>query len=207
MAFNTTPGRDIVDGTNGNDTIYGRGGNDVIRGLGGDDNLYGNGGRDRLVGGAGHDSLYGGLGNDVLLGGNGLDLLVGGAGNDTLVGGAWSDSMVGGTGADRFVFTPDDVAYQDAWSNVIGDFSHADGDRIDVSTLNDAGGYTGTPLVFIGTDAFSGNGGEIRYTVVGSVTVVEVDVLNSGDWDYGGNGDFMIELIGVTGLTADDFIF
>jgi Mg-chelatase subunit ChlD len=79
------------------------------------------GGNDRLLGGDGNDILFGQGGNDILDGGNGNDILVGGRGNDTLTGGA---------GADTFVWLKGDVG-----TDKITDFSHSQGDKLDLSDL------------------------------------------------------------------------
>ncbi|WP_279615893.1 beta strand repeat-containing protein [Phytopseudomonas flavescens] len=67
------------------------------------------------------DHLYGGAGNDILYGQGGNDFLVGGAGDDILF---------GGTGADTFVWQKGDFG-----KDVIKDFSVAEGDSIDLSSL------------------------------------------------------------------------
>ncbi len=69
----------------------------------------------------GSDKLYGGGGNDILYGQGGNDLLVGGAGDDILFGGA---------GADTFAWQKGDFG-----KDVIKDFSVAEGDTIDLSSL------------------------------------------------------------------------
>lgn len=201
----TPTNADVLFGDAGSNTLYGYGGDDTLYGYGGDDLLYGGIGNDRLEGGAGHDDLYGGDGNDVLRGGAGLDGLNGGDGNDILIGGGHSDYMRGGAGADRFVFTPDDIRLQDDWGNAILDFSHAAGDRIDFARLIGMSGESGH-FTFIGTGAFTGAGNEVRYEVVGGVTIVQVDVRNIGDWDYGNGAELSIEMNGTHQLVASDFV-
>ncbi|MBR0869585.1 calcium-binding protein, partial [Bradyrhizobium tropiciagri] len=75
-------------------------------------------------------TVYAAGGNDTVIGGAGNDILAGGAGNDTLTGGLGGDELAGGTGADRFVFTTANDG-----QDLIHDFSHAEGDKIDVSQL------------------------------------------------------------------------
>ena len=50
-------------------------------------------------------------------------------GNDTIIGGAGNDTMTGGGGADTFVFRPSSGA------DVVTDFSHAQGDKIDLTAF------------------------------------------------------------------------
>ncbi|MEO1210417.1 MAG: hypothetical protein AAFX78_12815 [Cyanobacteria bacterium J06638_20] len=105
----TTPGDDVLLGTDGRDVIFALAGNDRVSGLAGNDRLAGQEGNDHLIGGEGHDNLLGGRGQDVLVGGANDDRLLGGerddrlngnGGNDRLIGGAGADNLRGGAGAD-----------------------------------------------------------------------------------------------------------
>ncbi len=58
-----------------------------------------------------------------------------GAGNDTIQGQFGGNVMLGGAGADVFKFAAGDSINAAGKSNVIADFSHADNDKIDVSTF------------------------------------------------------------------------
>jgi serralysin len=85
---------------------------------------------------------------------------------------------------------------------VITDFSHAQGDTI---VLNPIDANTRTPDVddaftFIGTAAFHGVAGELRYTASGANTLVLGDV--NGD----GQADFALLLLGAISLTKSDFV-
>nr|WP_159063664.1 Ig-like domain-containing protein [Thaumasiovibrio occultus] len=92
-----------------------------------DDNLYGEAGSDIIFGQGGDDTLEGGLGNDILIGGDGDDLLLGGAGVDQLAGGA---------GADVFIFTQNSLQPTSTIeTDIITDFSIADGDKLDMKDL------------------------------------------------------------------------
>ncbi len=132
----TTPGDDMLFGTNsadqffgdmgadnimaggGDDAISGGAGSDVVHGNGGADSLNGDGGYDALFGDLGDDALYGGEGNDTLSGNgedalNGWDAdeqsaayLNGGDGNDTIFAGE-GDDVSGGLGADTLVLNGD----------------------------------------------------------------------------------------------------
>ena len=115
-----------------------------------------------------NDTLLGGAGNDILSGGN--------SGNDTLAGRGGNDNLTGGVGADIFVYAAgDDVDF-------ITDFSHAQGDRIDV---------TGVPGIFGLSDIQS------HASQQGANTVINF-----------GNGDILtLQNVVLANLVAGDFIF
>ncbi|KQT09615.1 peroxidase family protein [Ramlibacter sp. Leaf400] len=164
--------------------------------------VTGNGnGLGNWIGGNAQDNvLAGNGGDDVLIGATGADTLDGGEGNDLLVGGAGRDQMTGGAGSDAFAF--DDVSESGVGAgvrDVIADFvSGADIlqlSGIDANVL--AGGND--EFTFIGEDAFTA-AGQVRWSVVDGVTVVEANV----DGDLG--ADFQVELVGAPALVAQDFI-
>jgi serralysin len=136
----------------------------------GKDQLTGNDAANRLDGGAGDDTLFG-LG-----------------GNDVLIGGAGADTLTGGDGADTFRFAAGDSGVG-AGRDTIADF-HKGEDKIDL-----AGAST-----FIGSSAFSGSAGEVRYAASSGQTVVELD--SNGD----GLADLQILLSGELQLSYSDFI-
>ena len=128
-------------------------------------------------------------------------MLAGNDGNDTLEGGAGADTLTGGAGADRFILSaiahsPAGVATHD----LITDFSHAAGDRIQL-TLIDANTAVAGAQAFavIGAAAVSA-AGQIRVTQSGGQTIVAGDV--NGD----GVADFDMALTGAIALTAADFV-
>lgn len=184
-------------GTAGEDRFYGMDGNDKIQGLGGSDWMWGGNGEDNLSGDDGDDHLFGEAGNDTLLGGNGNDYLSGGDGNDILEGGAGSDVMTGGAGADEFRYRSDHIS-PDA-VDVITDFQRG----VDVIGLRAIDANINTKaddaFKFVGTSAFSGKAGELRYEVSNGAAHVYGDV--NGD----GIADFTIVLNGVRTLGAEDF--
>ncbi|MDZ3833690.1 MAG: right-handed parallel beta-helix repeat-containing protein [Sphingopyxis sp.] len=184
-------------GTTGTDRFYGMDGNDKIQGLGGDDWMWGGNGDDNLSGDDGDDHLFGEAGNDTLLGGNGNDFLWGGDGNDILEGGAGSDVMTGGAGADEFRFRSDHISADAV--DVITDFQRG----VDVIGLRAIDANINTraddAFKFVGTAAFSGKAGELRYEVSNGTAHVYGDV--NGD----GIADFTIVLNGVQTLGAEDF--
>ena len=197
-------GANIVYGRAGTDLIYGNGGNDQLFGDDGDDALFGGDGDDRIDGGAGYNKLDGGAGSDTvsggddsdrIRGGDGNDYLLGGAGDDLLLGGPGQDEMRGGTGADKFRFLAGDIASVDR----ILDFSQAQGDRIMLGGIDAIAGGQDDAFTFIGTTAFGGTVGELRYEVIGGNTYVMGDI--NGDR----TADFSIRLDGVIPLAAGDF--
>ncbi|MGO1076796.1 calcium-binding protein, partial [Inquilinus sp. CA228] len=218
---------DTLAGDAGANTLAGWNGNDVLRGGAGADRLDGGAGTDtasyysgtvgvvvslasglggggeaqgdtltgieNLSGGQGWDSLYGNAGANVLQGWNGNDLLVGRAGQDTLTGGA---------GADRFQFTAVGDSVVGANADRITDFSHAQGDRIDLAGIDANTGVAGDQgFGFIGSGAFTHHAGELRAAVTApGVTTI------AGDLNGDGVSDFHIQLTGAFALQAADFV-
>lgn len=170
----------------------------------GDDKLTGNDVANQLVGGDGNDTLIGNGGADTLFGGGGKDTLQGGNDADSLYGGAGKDTLTGSAGADTFFFMSmsDFDGISQATCDVITDFNHKQGDRIDLSALdaistNDNGDDA---FAFIGSQAFHHVAGELRYTTIGNATVVQGDI--NGD----GVADFWISLTGKMALVQADFV-
>jgi Ca2+-binding RTX toxin-like protein len=138
--------------------------------------------------------VNGGAQANRMEGGLGRDMFNGGGGDDTLVGGAGRDHLTGGDGADSFALSGvvDDV--------FIDDFSHAQGDRIDLSGIDanvDLAGDQG--FTFIGSAQFSGNAtGQLRYDAAWGV------LLGSTDADT--TEEFTIWLSGNPGVVASDLL-
>lgn len=151
---------------------------------------------DNVMTGNEADNVLLGLGgDDRLVGAEGDDRLDGGAGDDTLIGGPGRDTLTGGTGADRFVFTPGDGA---GATDVIRDFSHAEGDRIDLSLIaSDAE----VRLMLVAGRRFTGRAGEVLVSAGREATIVRVDL------DGDAVGDVDIRLVGEHALVAADFVF
>jgi Ca2+-binding RTX toxin-like protein len=210
-------GNDQLDGGVGDDVLRGGAGADVLAGAAGSDTASyysgttgilvslatgaGSGGEaqgdtlssiENVSGSQGSDSLYGNAGANVLQGWNGNDLLVGRAGKDTLTGGA---------GADRFQFTALADSVVGANTDRITDFSHAQGDRIDLAAIDARFTVAGDQAFsFIGTAAFTGVAGQLHYWHDVGRTIV------SGDVNGNGTADFNIILTGTTTLVAGDFV-
>jgi Ca2+-binding RTX toxin-like protein len=168
----------------------------------GDLNGTGNTLDNTLVGNSGANILSGDNGNDYITGGAGNDTLNGGAGNDTLIGGAGSDILNGGTGNDRFDFdlvshSPAGPALRDS---IVGGFSHGF-DLIDLSTI-DANTLAGgnQAFSFIGSAAFSGVAGQLRYSNYNGTVIIDADV--NGD----STADMQILVAGTNFMAGTDFI-
>ncbi|MCX7378011.1 MAG: calcium-binding protein [Alphaproteobacteria bacterium] len=143
-----------------------------------------------LTGNAFSQNIVGAAGNDILSGGGGGDSLVGNGGTDTLI---------GGLGADRFDFlVPSDSAVGAGRDSVIG-FVAAQGDRIDLSAIDDNTLLAGDQgFIFRGTAAFTGARGEIRLVPAGADVIVQGTIAGTVP-------AFEIRVAGVTSLLAGDF--
>jgi Ca2+-binding RTX toxin-like protein len=225
--FTGTSGADRIDGAAGNDVVRGLDGNDVLIGGSGNDTLLGDAGKDNLIGGSGNDVMRGGDGADLLRGGSGRDLLAGNAGNDTLFGqggdddlqgGLGNDTLIGGggadvlyghegkdvltgnAGADTFKFNSSSESFGKKQRDMITDFTRKQGDKIDLSGIDAKTGKGNQAFDFIGTDAFSGAKGELRYAQKNGDTFIYGDV--NGDK----KADLVIQLDSALTLKASDFI-
>ncbi len=192
---------DTLTGSATNDTIGGGAGNDQITGGLGADQLRGNAGADTLSGGDGADLVRGMADNDLLRGGAGADTLRGEGGNDTLLGGAEADMLFGGLGADAFRFAALTDSPNSAARDRIMDFSHGQGDVIDLSLLDAKTGTAGDQAFdFIEAAAFSGVAGQLRQSASGANTLLTGDV--NGDKV----ADFSILVMGAVTFVDADFV-
>ncbi len=190
---------DSLTGDDGANQLFGGGGNDVLSGGKGDDTLYG-------------DGIYGPKYTDpdqigfasftVTETGSGNDVLNGGAGSDKLVGGLGADTLTGGTGADKFVFeTVQDSGVGAGNRDIITDFSHAGGDKIDLHLIDADTTQNGDQAFHLGGSSFTGSAGElIQFSDGSGNTIVAGDV--NGD----GVADFEIQLAHAPVLVAGDFV-
>jgi Ca2+-binding RTX toxin-like protein len=157
--------------------------------------LTGNTGNNYLYGDSGNDTLYGGLGNDTLDGVFGNDRLQGGDGDDRLYGGPGVDTLTGDSGNDTFQFISPAEINPYGYPEKITDF--APGDKIDLAGVDVNDSLEGDQaFTFVGTSAFTGMAGQLRYQ---SGTL-------SGDVDGDLNTDFVIQLTGSPALTTTDFV-
>ncbi len=166
--------------------------------------LNGGNGKDVLNAKDGNDTLFGDAGDDKLNGNNGDDILNGGAGIDVLTGGAGSDILTGGSEADQFKFDKFMLADGLLFTDTIMDFSGlgGEGDRINLGAI-DANGNAldgNQKFAFIGTGAFSGVAGQLRYAQSGG------DTWLSGDINGDTLADFQIIATGLHSFVAGDFI-
>lgn len=148
------------------------------------------------------EALIGSESNDRLHGDGADNRLSGGGGNDILLGRAGADTLIGGKGADTFLYSAADQSTILS-RDVITDFTHADGDVINLNAIDANVSVGGTQAFnFIGTDSFHGVAGELRVKSSGINALVQGDV--NGD----GVADLEILLLNVnpTTLTAGDFM-
>lgn len=113
--------------------------------------------RDVIWGNEVANRLEGRGGNDVLRGFEGDDTLLGGEGNDRLIGDSGRDTLTGGMGSDTFAFNLIEKGDR------ITDFNHAQGDKIDLLGIKNAGGTDSFDFTWVGSNAFSGAAGELRF--------------------------------------------
>jgi Ca2+-binding RTX toxin-like protein len=219
-------GADLLIGRLGNDTLAGAAGNDRLFGEQGNDILRGGAGADRLDGGSGTDLVsYFGATTAVTVnlatgkGANGeaqgdtyvrVENVSGGKAGDTIIGNAAGnalngfegrDVLTGGAGADRFTVSALGHSAVGANADRITDFSHAQGDRIDLAAIDARSTAAGDQAFsFVGAAAYSGAAGELRFSQAGGVTTVAGDV--NGDKV----SDFHIVLTGTIALGSGDFV-
>jgi Ca2+-binding RTX toxin-like protein len=149
------------------------------------------------------DDLFARGSDAINLTGNALDnTLRGNSAANILTGGAGADDLRGGTGADTFVFRDGDFAgLTPSTADRIIDFSHSEGDRIDLAQVDANSGLGGDQdFTFIGSSAFHNVAGELRYEIINGNTYVY------GDTNGDGLADLMIRLDGSHALTSGDFI-
>jgi serralysin len=213
-----------VLGTSDDDVFIGSKGDNEFRGLGGVDSYNGGKGQDNLlfrywenVGQTGvtvdlslttGQIISDGFGNtettksieavngsqfddDIKLGkANGWAW--GDEGDDRLEAGTGQQWFGGGEGEDTFVFAALNTLGNKDTRDEIDDFSQSDGDHIDLAGI---GG-----LFFGGEGAFSGEEGEIRYTIAGEKTIIAIDT------DGNGKANFQIQVNRAVEFEQGDFI-
>lgn len=158
------------------------------------ENARGGSGADMIKGNAGTNALKGLAGNDILYGRSGNDVLTGDSGNDKIHGQGGRDAMYGSDGADLFIFSSlrDSLpAARDSIRDFKRGQDHVDLRSIDANAL--AGGNQA--FTYIGTTAFTGKAGQLRFS--GSELSADVD----GDRV----ADFMVHMTGLTSMAKGDF--
>jgi len=154
-------------------------------------------GNDLMIGTDGNDNLNGGAGNDDLRGVGGNDVLNGGADADILNGGLGLDNLTGGTGGDTFLYLALSDSPRGAGRDVIIDFSHLEGDKIDVSAI-DANPVLAGDQAFALVASFTGAAGQLVFDSGSHVAQFD----QNGD----GAADLEIVLTGVASVVASDFV-
>jgi Ca2+-binding RTX toxin-like protein len=211
-AIESFGGDDLLDGSSGNDTLDGGNGDDILKGGSGDDYVFGGyGGSDLVDGGTGNDRIIGGFRAPGAAGSDDNDILIGGAGSDIFEARFWVQ--------DRhldYYSTPGLGPNQD----VVLDFTRGE-DRVDVVLYRFGGSDT---FRRGGFELFDSNGDGVldardRFVDVDTVTAngrtalsIELDVgaalvaaglVGSGELDA---GPHVMTLLGVTSLSAEDFV-
>lgn len=213
-------GNDTVIGGAGNDVFIGvdSGGADSYNGGAGIDtvdyNTAGAGVTVDLVGGkSSGKSTNAKVGSDKLLGienaqggsyddsltGNSLgNRLEGRGGKDVLEGGLGRDTLVGGAGDDTFKFSKVGDSGLNANRDVITDFDHAGGDRIDLSAIDaKIGGRANDAFTFL-------QSAPTRANCNGAVWEKDGVLYGSTDADIA--AEFEIKLVGVTDFDSADLV-
>jgi Ca2+-binding RTX toxin-like protein len=194
-------GRDRLEGDAGDDRLNGGNGSDVMDGGDGNDTADYAGRFDAVSldlragtattdrgSGARHvrdtDNLFsleaarGTSHADVLRGGPGPNALVGGGGNDVLDGGPGADALVGGSGRDRADYSGRRAPVTVTLDGVPNDGGAGEGDTVDPSTEDVAGGIRG--------DSLTGN--DRRNVLIGGGGRDTLRGLGGGDTLQGGEG-------------------
>jgi Ca2+-binding RTX toxin-like protein len=224
-------GNDVLDGGLGNDTLIGGAGNDIyfVDALGDVVTEASGAGTDTInavvtttlvanvenltltgttaINGTGNalaNTLLGNNANNLLSGAAGNDILVGGLGNDILIGGLGKDMLTGGLGADQFKFgVATETGTTLAIRDIIVDFNHGQGDKIDLSAIDANSSLTGNNAFLAPTvgGTFSG-----MFTAQGQLYFDKAAHILYGNNDADNVADFSMQLTGVNSLVAADFI-
>ena len=162
----------------------------------------------QATGGAGTDTiknfenLTGSGFNDTLTGSSAANLIMGGSGDDHITGVGKADVLWGGPGADTFIYlTTSDSTVAVGGQDQIMDFSHAEGDRVDLSAIDANTTTVGVDDAFTLVSSFSKHPGELIQIAQSGAFLVEGDVNGDGKADFGilvhtafalGAGDFVL---------------
>lgn len=134
------------------------------------------------------ENVIGSANGDILIGSNGANRITGGQG---------FDDMVGLGGADRFVFGGASQARVNAnAADIIEDFSRAQGDKIDLHSIDANSKIAGNQAFHFITTAFTKHAGEVRFN----------GEFVAGDINGDGVADFRVLMLDVTAMQATDFL-
>jgi serralysin len=125
--------------------------------------------------------------------------LTGNAEANILTGGAGKDTLTGNLGADIFDFNASTESVVGVGRDVIVDFSNAQGDKIDLSTI-DANTLLAADQAFVATILTTG-----AFTAAGQLRLVG-DILSGNTDSNFATSEFEIQLTGVSSLTSLDFV-
>ncbi len=142
-----------------------------------------------------------GTGNINGTGNAAANVIVGNAGNNVLTGLGGVDTLTGGAGIDTFAFAGGDTGSTTGSRDLVTDFTVGT-DLIDLTGIDADTGVAGiNAFRWLGTAAFDGQAGGLRYFFDASrgVTVVE------GDTNGDNIADFGIDLTGNKNLSAAQF--
>ena len=123
-------------------------------------------------------------GNDVAYGYSGADKIYGGAGNDIMAGGRGADDLFGESGNDRFYYkTIAESTVATSGRDTIFDLQS--GDTIHLANIDANTKLAGNQAFsFIGTAAFQGKAGQLRYEKQASDTYIYADVNGDKKADF-----------------------
>jgi Ca2+-binding RTX toxin-like protein len=157
------------------------------------------------------DTLVGNNDANVLEGWGGKDNLKGAGGADTLIGGAAADQMTGGSGGDKFVWEAlADTGITSATMDIISDFNAADGDRIDVHSIDADATLPGNQdFTFIGDASIPFTApGQISWYIGGSPDggLSGTDTYILLNTDDSPDADGVIKVNGMHGVDAGWFV-
>ncbi|MCX7093828.1 MAG: lectin-like protein [Methylobacter sp.] len=217
-------GNNVLDGFTGNDTLSGGAGNDTMIGGLGNDTYFVDKAGDVVtetsalaieidtVNSSTTYTLKTNIENLTLSGtaaingiGNSLNnALTGNKGANALTGGTGADTLTGGLGSDQFKFNSEtETGVSAGTRDSIVDFSHSQGDKINLSAIDANTAFTGNNAFSAPTvgGTFSGvfaNSGELYFDKTAQILYGNNDADNAAD--------FSIQLAGVSNLVATDFV-
>jgi serralysin len=157
-----------------------------------------------IDGNSGSRFARGNIANALLFQGNtnsAIENAIGGSGNNTIIANQVANNLTGNGGNDIFKWMSTSHAGTGGLADTVLDFVRGT-DKIDFTNLDANTGVPGQQdFAFIGTGAFSGSAGQVRYDVTGGSAHIFADA------DGNGVADMEIVLTNITTLAASDFNF
>ena len=140
------------------------------------------------------------LGDDAL-GTSASEMLIGTFGNDVFLLNGGNDTVFASAGADQFRFLPAALGSAATSSITLSDFDRSLAEKLDLSAIDAiAGGALNDAFSFIGSNAFTGAAGQLRWTDTGGNRKIEGDV--NGDK----SADLTIFITAVGPVTSEWFV-